>query len=129
MYKVIKASNSYLQDELDFRYPAWTIRDVDRCKEILRDFEFDEMKDDTFSSPQFEDSTPYICTISFDIPSKEIYCKVEDILDSPERRVSQVSVRNKGSVFATFSHAIQWLAAHGLPSNIASRILYATPVG
>lgn len=134
MKRYIKSNRSYLDDQMHYDDVEWSEYDVDTCKDILKDYQFVEIVEDTFQSKVFDDSNlnedggKYVCMLSFRIPEKVIICRVEDRFETSARVASETTVRNKGDVYSTFSSAIQWLNSVGLPSNIASQILYDIPV-
>lgn len=134
MKRYIKSNRSYLDDQMHYDDVKWSEYDVDICKDILKDYQFVEIVEDTFQSKVFNDSNlnedggKYVCMLSFRIPEKVIRCRVEDRFETSSRVASETTVRNKGDVYSTFSSAIQWLNSVGLPSNIASQILYDIPV-
>lgn len=134
MYRYLRSNRSYLQDQIDNSKVIWDEHEVDECKEILDCHGFEEIVENTFESKLFDDSHlnddggKYVCMISFRIPEQMILCRVEDRFETSSRIASEVTIRNKGGVFTTFRAAIQWLNANGLPSRLASQMLYDLPV-
>ena len=123
-------SNSYAEDSVRNLNVKWEESEIEYCKDLLRDYGFTEIVEDTFVSEEFDDSRvnedggTYVCMLSFRIPETFIRCKVEDRFENSTRVASEVDIPNKGGVLFTFSAAIRWLNANGLPDNIRSGIMY-----